>query len=119
MQERRYTRRMRHRIRKRVVFAMAFLGFSTLFYHSVLSFKQDRAHAVAYAAPTVSTVAVARPDSIPTTPAPPRTAPLQGPVAVGLAFRINGDPGLQDQLARLRIDENFEPVVLPKLVSLR
>lgn len=114
MQERRYTRRMRRRIRKRVLFSMAFLGFSILFYHSVQSFKQDRIASVTYAIPTVSPVARAAQDTVPhSTP----DTPLQGPVAVGLAFRINGDPGLHAQLAQSRNRDTDPPIALPALVT--
>lgn len=116
MQERRHTRRMRHRIRKRVVFAMTFLGFSTLFYQSVQSFDQDRAVAATYIPPVSDTYRLAAAGSI---SLPVSGTPLQGPVAIGLAFRINGNPGLHAQLARLRHQENVDPVVLPELVSLR
>lgn len=120
MQERKHTRRMRHRIRKRVLFAMAFLGFSTLFYQSVRSFEQDHAIAAGYAPRPGDAVAPAAPDTV---SAPARDTGLQGPVAIGLAFRINGNPGLHAQLARLRdrdsTDDGTGPVILPALVSRR
>lgn len=123
MQERRHTRRMRHRIRKRVVFAMAFLGFSTLFYQSIRSFEQDQAAALHYAPPAFDAIALKTPGSAFEPPSDTsrisgRTA-LQGPVAIGLAFRIDGNPELHAQLARLRDRDNLEPVLLPELVSPR
>ena len=117
MQERRHTRRMRHRLRKRILFAFAFLGFSAVFYESALTFQQDQIA-------STSVTAVAQMPALVSSVAPPKpeTAlepPLQGPVAVGLAFRINGDPGLRDRYAHIRSLNTGEPVTLPELVTRR
>ena len=100
MQDRRPIKRRQRRFRKRVLFAMAFAGFSVLFYQSALTFKQDRIAAAVMTAPHhdslphgAGAVSAATVGSDSKT-VPYAAAPLQGPVAVGLAFRINGTPGL-------------------------
>jgi hypothetical protein len=117
MQERRHTRRMRHRLRKRILFAFAFLGFSAVFYESAQTFQQDQIASTAVTslagAPTpISTI-------VPSKPVTAVEPPQQGPVAVGLAFRINGDPGLRDRYAHIRSLNSGAPVTLPELVTRR
>ncbi len=108
MQDRRPIKRRQRRFRKRVLFAMAFAGFSVLFYQSALTFKQDRIAAAVMTAPHhdslphgAGAVSAATVGSDSKT-VPYAAAPLQGPVAVGLAFRINGTPGLDAVGARIQ-----------------
>lgn len=128
MQDRRPTKRRQSRFRKRIVFALAFMGFSVLFYQSALTFEQDRIasatmtapyrQAVAQTAPRNGTADLALSDSL----SPPL---LQGPAAVGLAFRINGGPDLRAQIARLQQDYTAENAAhaasrpLPAIVQAR
>lgn len=93
------------------MFAFAFLGFSVLFYQSALTFKQDLIASATMTAPHPETVPqtaryngvaeLALSDSIP-------PSPLQGPAAVGLAFRINSSPDLRAMVARLQQDDTDE-----------
>ena len=106
MQDRRPIKRRQRRFRKRILFAMAFAGFSVLFHQSALTFKQDRIAAAVMTAPHhdslphgAGAVSAATVGSDSKT-VPYAAAPLQGPVAVGLAFRINRTPGLDAAGAR-------------------
>ena len=108
MQDRRPIKRRQRRFRKRILFAMAFAGFSVLFHQSALTFKQDRIAAAVMTAPHhdslphgAGAVSAATVGSDSKT-VPYAAAPLQGPVAVGLAFRINRTPGLDAAGARIQ-----------------
>ena len=128
MQDRSPIKCRQRRIRKRIVFAVAFMGFSVLFYQSALTFKQDRIASATVTAPFPETftqsasqkgvASLALADSI----SPP---PLQGPAAAGLAFRINSSPDLRAMVARLQRDHTGETAVyaasrpLPAIVEAR
>lgn len=125
MQDRRPTRRRRRRIRKRMIFAITFMVFSVLFYQSAQTFKQDRIALATMTAPQ-SVAALPGPAGLPhpntgtETGTPDVSAvPLQGPAAVGLAFRINSGPELNARLARIQRREEVIPVpaALPELVN--
>ena len=108
-----------------MIFAITFMAFSVLFCQSAQTFKHDR---IASAMMTVPKSVVALPGPVglpqPSTGTEPGTqdvsaAQLQGPAAVGLAFRISSGPELNARLARIQRREEIIPVpaALPELVN--
>ena len=125
MQDRRPTKRRQRRIRKRMIFAITFMAFSVVFYQSAQTFKQDRIASAIMTAPQ-SAAALPGPVGLPhrntttdTGTQDVSTVPLQGPVAAGLAFRINNGPELNARLARIQRREEIiaVPAALPQIVN--
>ena len=125
MQDRRPTKRRQRRIRKRMIFAITFMAFSVVFYQSAQTFKQDRIASAIMTAPQ-SVAALPGPAGAPqpitgskTSTEAGSTIPLQGPAAVGLAFRINSGPELNARLARSQRREEIiaVPAALPQIVN--
>jgi len=108
-----------------MIFAITFMAFSVLFYQSAHTFKQDRIASAVMTAPQ-SVAALPGPVGLPHQNTRTEfgaqdvsSVPLQGPAAVGLAFRINNGPELNARLARIQQREEViaVPAALPQIVN--
>lgn len=105
------------------MFALAFMGFSVLFYQSALTFKQDRIALAAMMAPGPQSAPQGS-DALRALAGSERP-PLQGPAAVGLAFRINSGPDLRATIARLGQNGAYQTAIavdsrpLPEIIQTR